>query len=147
MNLDYFTFETVFIFIILSLMGLGFVWVGLFNILKFKRYKKTCTEKTKGYVINIEYLKEDSTYFPVFQYVAEGRHINHRSSFGTSHTKFKIGDEVTVLYNPVKIEEHYVEEDKKGNYGNTVFLVVGVLLIISVIILVFLVGHGLVEVL
>ena len=146
MDPDYFTFETVIILIILSLIGLGFVWVGLSNTLRISRYKKTCTEKTTGHVVNIEKIEEDSTYFPVFQYVANGQHINHKSLFGTSRTKFKIGDEVTVLYNPANVDEHYVEEDKKGNNGGIVFLVFGVLMSISVIILIFLVGHGLVEV-
>jgi len=119
--------------------------IGLHRMLKYKRFRSVCTEETTGKVIDIYESpdSEGSTYYPIFEYVANGQTVIHKSSYGSNWKRFKIGTKVTVFFNPANIDEYYVKEDTEGNYIGILFMVFGAVMLIIMIIKIFKIGYGL----
>lgn len=127
---------TMAIAIIACCIGLIFLFVSLCLKIFHKRKITNCTIESIGTVVDYEYKglgssgDSQQTWHPVFEYYANGKIIKKTSNIGTTKKQFEIGQRVTVFYNPEKESEYYVPEVTQGTALGTVFLVVGVLILV-----------------
>ena len=115
------------------LMGIVFVGVGIFMIVRGNDLAKRCTTETTAKVVSIE--TEESTdsdghytytYYPVFEFNAGEKTITQKGSTGSSRAQYKIGDSVELLYDANKPEDFIVKGDKTSNILGIIFVVAGV---------------------
>lgn len=85
--------------------------LGSFLMVSELRVMKACSEITSGVIIDIEVKKDvDSTLkSPVVQYTAGGVSYSVKSSLAQSHIDFRIGDTVTLFYDPDKPEQMKID--------------------------------------
>lgn len=125
------------------------VVIGVAMVIGRIRKCYLCTVQTEGIVYDVKrkVRKSDETddyghtrqitnvtYAPVFQYYADGRRITKESSI-SSGAKLEIGRAVTLFYNPNKVEEYYVLEEKAAQYSGFIFLIIGIIFIVVAIFL------------
>ena len=156
-DFDEFTVPVVAVLILGFAVGIVLIIVGVSLIKKMNRLKLSCTALTIGKVTDIEKTVETMAVadgsgvqkvnrrYPVFEYSADGRTINYRSILDDGKSKFKVGQEVTVFYNPQDVEQHYVQEEKIGNKSGIIVVIGGVIFIAVVIFTFFGVGYGFLE--
>lgn len=127
-------------------VALLFFLVGLFMLRGQKKRVWECTAQTSGVVSDIERTekiekddngKEETTYvyYPVYTYTVDGSEISKRASTGSGLKRFKIGQAVTVFYNPANPDQYYVKEDKLSARGGFLIMGIGVLLFVLGIVL------------
>lgn len=117
------------------LFGILFVAIGVFLLAKENDIAKKCTEPILGTVVKIEesesYDSESGeytyTYYPVIQYETKEKTVIKKYNFGTSRSKYSIGDKVNILYNPNNVEEYTIEGDSSLKLFGIIFIVAGVL--------------------
>lgn len=126
---------------------LGILFLTIAIIMYFVQKKKTevCTAKTIGTVTEVvrSYSSSQghSSWHPVIQYTtATGQTIVRKSVYGTNPPKYSVGDSVNIHYNPQKAEEFYLADDKVGKIVRTVFMWVGIGMILIGILVGTLVG-------
>jgi hypothetical protein len=110
------------------LAGIICASIGFFGLRHEKNLKESCTISTIGTVVDMVRgsSRKRKTLYPVFQYIAGGRMIKKKSSWGGFG--FAIGQEVTIFYNPENVEEYYVKDGaKSAKFFWYVFLVTGAL--------------------
>jgi len=98
-----------------GLIGIVFLIIGVFMLNNRKRKEEECTAITNGVVKDISKCTNydnDSGYrttlHPVFEYkVGELIYIKE-SPYGRSHSKYAIGQNVEIYYNPENHHEYYV---------------------------------------
>lgn len=101
--------------------------------------RKACTVQTTGEVIDIGRRvktvavskgrrRSRTRYFPVFRYTAEGQTLEVTSTTGTSWRRFKNGQTITVFYDPNKLIQYYVAEDKISGASGFFLMGFGVIL-------------------
>lgn len=107
-----------------------FFLVGLINIIRYIVRKNKCTASVTGTVIDIQrHVSNDSdggtseTLHPVFEYEVDGEFYTKVSSVGFSGCKYKIGQEVVVLYDPDNPEKYLIEGDKSTLRFGIIFLI------------------------
>ncbi len=140
-------FRALFITIgIICLVGAIFLCIGLG--MKNNRKKKIlrCSSTTKGKVIDIvKRLYEEvgtgidaiSTYLyhPKIEYSVNNQKYIKISNFGTKPSKYEIGQEVEIHYNPNKCDMYYIEGDNTQKKLETIFTIAGgIILIMAVLI-------------
>jgi len=116
-----------------------FTVMGINTLNRRSYLTKVCTEqavgivydfKVSGAVIDDEDGYQDyRTYMPLFEYEVNGVVYTLESDFGTKEKRFKIGQEITVYYNPENPEEGRVPEDKGGGSGPYLLIGLACLLI------------------
>lgn len=114
-----------------GLIGIIFALIGIVMLKNEKKLKRDCTSTTFGKVVDLaRHVTSNSDGFyssvwhPVFEYsVGELKYVKE-SMHGSSKSKYAIGQEVEVYYNPEKPDEYYIE----GEQGvfSTVFTIVGI---------------------
>ena len=126
--------------LLIGFFGLIFFMVGIIGLITNKRRHNNCTEMVMGKVKNIvkrSEVERGDSYFPYFEYVVNDQTIVKESHYGTSKPRFEVGQEVAIYYNPEKIEDYYVEDDKAPRLISFVFVGIGMLVfIIDIIIIV-----------
>ena len=104
------------IVIVLSLLFLG---IGIYTIKTSNAKAERCTEETSGVVVNvIEETSKDSDgnisrhYYPVLEYQVGEEIAHEKYSVGSGNSsKYRVGDEIDILYNPSNNEEFIIKGD------------------------------------
>lgn len=119
---------------IFLLVGIVFVIAGIIAIKQGDSLKARCTEETTGTVVGVicerdsgttDFADSSYTYYPVIEYQAGERTISQKSRSGQTPPKYKVGDKVTVYYNPNNVEEYIIKGDSTPQYLGIVFIVIG----------------------
>ena len=125
-----------------GLIGLIFFISGIIILKNRKKKEKNCTSKTHGKVIDIlkhENRGIDSTYtyswHPVFEYTIGNLKYVKESFYGFSESKFAIGQDVEILFNPENYNEFYVANETLPRTLGRIFTIIGNLLIIIAILI------------
>lgn len=107
---------------VMGVVGAVLIIIAIVFELNHKKKIVNCTVQTTGTVIKIErYSSSDGfstptvSWFPVYEYYADGYRIEKRSSFGFAKQIFYEGQKVEILYNPLNYNEYYVPEASTGN--------------------------------
>lgn len=122
---------TVINLLIYLTLGIGLVFLLVAGILKCTsdRKNKSCSVHTVGTVVDQVYSAYNKnaqrTWHPVFEYTAGDRQYRHRSNFGSAKPMFEVGQRVAIRYNPDAPDEYLVEEMRIGKTLQTIFLCVG----------------------
>ena len=118
---------------ILALIGVIFFIIGIAILTNWKKKEINCTSKTYGKVTDIvgrQYYDRDDGYstswYPVIEYnVGELKFIKE-SPYGSSHSKYTIGQDIEVYYNPEDYNEYYIAGDNLPKTLATIFTIVGI---------------------
>lgn len=124
------------------IVGVIFIIVGAFLFIKNDYLTKNCTEETTATVVDMhEELDTTSDnvtrylYYPIIEYMAHGKKVEAKMDNGSSTPAYRIGEKVTILYNPNKTSEFIVKGDKMSNIFSIGFMCLGVLITIYGIIM------------
>lgn len=96
---------------------------------------RSCSRKLTGRVVRVEWdntrhWKGTYPHYPVVSYTVDGREYTVKSSTYTRvSTKYKVGQDVIIRYNPQKPDEIQVGIDLSSYIVGTIMLVVGAVLI------------------
>ena len=124
-----------------GLLGLIFFVSGVIVLKNRKKKEKNCTSKTHGKVIDI--LKHESkgvnyytySWHPVFEYTIGNLKYVKESLYGFSESKFAIGQDVEILFNPENYNEFYVATETLPKTLGRIFTIIGILLIVIAILI------------
>ncbi|HKG06993.1 MAG TPA: DUF3592 domain-containing protein [Pedobacter sp.] len=109
-----------------GLIGIIFLIIYLVQRDKLKLYRKLGV-KTQGTVTDLIAEGRNRMYHPVVRFtLADGYHVNHKSSFGSRPSLFTEGEAVELLYLPEKPEE-FIIISKNSEKLHIVFMIIGVL--------------------
>ncbi len=127
-------------------IGIIFICVAIGLIISNKRKRGVCTQPVPAVVVNIERMDSTSTdgirmvsWFPIFEYWYGGISIQKRSSMGSAHQDFYIGQRVQLYLNPQNPNEFYCPLEKRGVLQGT-FLGVGCVLVVIAVLITVLFG-------
>lgn len=115
------------------IVGLVFVGVGIFMYSNNQRLAKVCTVETEAVVVDMkEELQSDSDvtgyiYYPIVEYRAGDEKIETTMSMGSSTPAYRIGERIDILYNPDKVTEFIVKDDKSSNILSYILIGAGIL--------------------
>ena len=120
-----------------GLIGIIFSIIGIVMLKNRKSKEINCTSKVYGKVKDIvRHQSYDShggysySWRPVFEYnIGELKFIKE-SSYGSSQSKYAIGQNVEIYYNPEDYNEYYVVGDTLPKTLGTIFTIVGIIAII-----------------
>ena len=128
--------------IISLVIGIVCIVIGIFIMVTHFTNKAKQTAETTATIVRVDSEVETDTdgletryYYPVIEYaVDEKKYENRLPDSGSSNsTEYKIGDSVTISYNP----ENPNELSKKGSIGGIIggvfFIVFGIIAIISIL--------------
>lgn len=100
------------------IVGIAFVLIGIFNIVKGSKMKGRCTETTSATIVDIEKEYDTTsddgpggqyTYTPIYEFSANGTTIRKSGGVDSnSKRKYHIGDVAEVKYNPENPNEFIV---------------------------------------
>ena len=127
--------------VIWSLLGIIFLVIGIAILNNRKKKERRCTSKTYGKVTDIaRYQTHNSDggystiWRPVIEYnVGELKFIKE-SVYGTSQSKYAIGQNVEVYYNPEDGNEYYIAGETLPKTLAIIFTAVGIVAIIIALI-------------
>ena len=116
-----------------ALIGVIFFVIGIALLNNRKKKEINCTSKTYGKVTDLvrhENYNEDGGYstswHPVIEYnVGELKFIKE-SVYGSSQSKYAIGQDVEIYYNPEEYNEYYIVGDTLPKTCATIFTIVGI---------------------
>ena len=124
--------------VLVIILGLIFIGVGVFLIVRGNELAKRCTEEAVGTVVEIkmeESLESDEygthtiyTYYPIIEYKAGDKTVTKQSENGSSgQSDYKLNDKIDILYNPQNVEEFIIKGDNSNNILGIIFIVAGVI--------------------
>lgn len=126
--------------IFLIFVGIVFIIVGIYLIFNRTDMVKRCTAETEANIIGIvedkkapsgqpkeegSYYELEKVYYPVIEFQVEDQTINKKYSVGDSKITYKIGDKVSIMYDPNKPEDYYIKEENGNNVIGIAFIVIG----------------------
>lgn len=122
--------------LLVILMGIVFVGIGIYLLVKGNDMAKRCTAETKGTVVEvIEEVEENNdsdghsysyTYYPVIEFKAGEETVNKKYSTGYGNrNKYSVGDQIDILYDPNKPTDYLIKGDKTSNMLGIIFIVAG----------------------
>lgn len=124
------------------LIGIAIVFIiaGIVVIFLNSSLQMKCTEQTTGTVVDIvckEYYHSDTgftySYFPVIEYQAGDRTITQMSNSGEYPSRYKVGDQVEICYNPNDVEQYIIKGDSSANYIGFACVGLGLIAVIAAI--------------
>lgn len=125
-----FFFPGVFLF-----LGVVFLLLGIGMKISWNRKERVCTQPCNATIVDVQRevsrSADDSymeSWYPVYEYYANGTTIQRRSSVGRRKNDFIIGSRVTLYLNPEKPREYFCPEEKTGLILR-IFIGVGCLLL------------------
>lgn len=127
-------------FLVNLIIGLIFLSIGLG--IKHNRKKKlsNCSETTKGKIIDIVKRKHNDdgtasyTFHPVIEYNVNNQKYVKTSTFGTRPSKYEVGQEVEIHYNPDNCDTYYIEGDNTQKKLGTIFTTIGIIILLVAIV-------------
>jgi hypothetical protein len=127
-----------------ALLGIIFLIIGIVMIENRKKKEIRCTLKTYGKVKDIvrrQSYDSDGNYShswnPVFEYKIGELTFIKESNYGSSQSKYAIGQDVEVYYNPEDYNDYYITDEMLPVTIGTIFTVVGIVaIIISIFIII-----------
>lgn len=130
------------------LFSLLFLGAGIGCIIYSHNERKMCTHKASGIVVDMKfggsqtsanaasvhgYNYSSGTYFPIIEYNGGYRAMPHS---GQNPPKYKVGDRVTIYYNPNKLSQIRLDEAPIMAYIGAGFAAVGgIIFIVGIFIL------------
>ena len=125
---------------LIFIIGIGviFIIVGIVAINQGNGLKKRCTEKTIGTVVEIisrvqsDYTRP--TYIPVIEYQAGDITVSQTSNSGEYPSKYEVGDQVEIYYNPDNVQEYIIKGDSTPNFVGIFAVVLGSIAVVAGII-------------
>lgn len=124
-----------------TLVGVIFLIVGILMYNNWKKKKVNCTSMTYGKITDIvrhSNYYSDGVYsprwHPVFEYNVGELKFVKESPYGSSQSKYAIGQDVEVYYNPEDYNEYYLAGDTIPKTLATIFIIVGIVAIFIAII-------------
>ena len=134
--------ENVLIAIYGTIFCLIFIVIGLIFIIIRTKYKKQCTQKTKGKIIGTETknygvtrAKGKNTFNPIYEFYIDGKRYEKVSPYSTLRYLNCMGKEIDVYYNPENYEQSYFVGEITPMVLGTSFLVIGLVSILALIFL------------
>lgn len=140
--------EDKFLFILIfsgiwSLLGAIFFIIGIGLKSNLKKKEQNCTAVTYGKVRDIvrhHDSKGHSSWHPVFEYYIDDLEFIKESPYGSSSTKYAVGQEVKIKYNPKNHHEYYIVGDTLPKMLGNIFMFIGlgmaaIAVIVAVIVL------------
>lgn len=126
---------------IFGLLGFTFSVIGICILRNRKKKEKNCTSKIYGKVKDVirhqSYSSDggyNSSWHPVYEYnVGELKFIKE-SLYGSSQSKFAIGQDIEIYCNPENYNEYYVPEENLPNIIGKTFTIIGIVMIIIAIV-------------
>jgi len=132
---------------IFIILGVIFIIVAINEDNSNKHLIEVCTGETVGTITDYHltnYYEEDNygdkiertRYYPIFEYEINGETYSKQYEMGEDSKRFKIGEKITVMYDPANLDEYYVLEDmntegyRAGIYVGIVMIVLGVLFLV-----------------
>ena len=128
--------ESLLFLLIFGSVGFIFLIVGLIITNSRKKKEIKCTSQTTGIVKDIVRHRSysngtySSTLHPVFEYTIGNQTFVKESSYGSSFTKYSIGQEVEIFYNPQNYHEYYVPGDNIPKVLGTLFTILGIIVML-----------------
>lgn len=120
-------------------IGLLFVGVGVFLIMRGNTLEKNCTASTEATVYDYrESFDTDSDgasstyYYAKIKYSVDGKTYDKENSTGLTHKKYKEGSKVTVMYNPKKPDELYIKGESLSN-GLMAYILIGLGALVAIV--------------
>lgn len=125
---------------IMIILGTIMIMFGFVILLERIIRRKKCTKSTYGRIDNISihkdfnipfgdsyYLMHDygdnETHIPEYTYSVDGKLYTKKLWTVNYKFEYKIGQSITVWYNPKKPKQHYVEEEKINNLIMPIILI------------------------
>ena len=125
------------------IVGIIFIGVGIFMYISNNNLVKKCTEEVEAVVVDMkeDFSSDDDgdiyTYYPIIEYRVDEETIKSTMSKGSSNPEYKLGDKVTILYNPNNTKEFIIKGDKSSGIFSFVFMGLGVLVTVFGVITLF----------
>ena len=117
------------------IVGVIFLAVGVFMFVRNNRLEKNCTAEAQATVVDMkEEVNTDSdaatnyTYYPIVEYTAGETAVRAVMDDGSSTPAYDIGEKVTILYNPNKINEFMVKGAISSKIISYVLMALGALI-------------------
>lgn len=117
-----------------ALIGILFIAVGAFLFIRNNNLVKNCTEEAEATVVGIDQeLSTDSDnnttymFYPILEYKVKGETVQSKMIDGSSSPDYKMGDKITILYNPNKTSEFIIKGDISSSIMSYVFMGLGVI--------------------
>lgn len=124
-----------------GIVGIIFWIIGIIILNNRKKKELRCTSKTYGKVTDIvrhqSYDSDNgysSSWYPIFEYTIGELKFIKESPYGSSHSKYAIGQTVEIYYNPKNYHEYYIPSDTLSKTLATIFTIVGIVAILLAII-------------
>ena len=130
---------------IFLLVGLIFGGIGFGIKYADNKKKETCTEQTTGTVIDYATSpsSDNTTYAPIVSYDVDGYTYTVHNNTYSNPCPYKIGESVTIYYNPNNPHTFYIEGEKTALILAYVFMGIGgVFAAISVISIISVITEG-----
>ena len=124
-----------------GLIGFIFLIIGIAMLNNRKKIEKNCTSMTHGKVTDIvrhqSYDRNgsySSSWHPVFEYSIGELKFIKESTYGRTQSKYAIGQDLEVYYNPENYNEYYIAGDTLPKTLATIFTILGIgAILISII--------------
>ena len=123
-----------------GLIGIIFLIIGIVILNNVKKKEKNCTSKTVGKVVDVVRHENYSTnggysssWHPVIEYNIGDLKYKKESIYGSAESKYAIGQDIEVCYNPKDNNEYYIKGDTLPKTLGTIFTIIGIgIMIIAV---------------
>ena len=124
--------------LITIIIGIIAIGLGIFIMISGSRLAKVCTEETTGTVVGI--LREEETdsegytsivYTPQIEYKVGEQLVSVKGNGSSNASDHTVGEQVQIMYNPNNVEEHMIKGDNSSNIGGTIWIVLGVIILLA----------------
>ena len=125
------------------LVGIIFIAVGIFMYYKNEYLTKNCTEEATATVVGMkeDYEIEDGNtryiYYPIIEYNANEKTTQTTLESGSNPPSYSVNDKIEILYNPNKVEEFKLKDDKTSSIITYVIIGLGIVISICGIVVIF----------
>ena len=124
-----------------TLVGVIFLIIGIVMLKNRKKKEIKCTSMTYGKITDIVKHNDPSTddvyspgWYPVFEYNIGEQKFIREYHYGSHQTRYTIGQDVEVYYNPEDYNEYYIGGDTLPKKFAIVLTLVGIVAIFIAII-------------
>ena len=127
--------------ILLIAIAVVFIILGIVVIFLDSGLQMKCTEQTTGTVVDVvckEYYDSDTgfsySYFPIIEYQAGDRTVTQMSNSGEYPSRYRVGEQVEICYNPNNVEQFIIKGDASASFIGFAFVGLGAIAVLAAII-------------